>query len=80
MTFPRSPETESILTVPHPSNTKDLATYFKCYLYTPAERHKHKSKVVEDHGGDPFWDETVEFTYQDGDLLFVRHVTQQTLV
>lgn len=61
-----------MLSAPHPSNTADLATYFKCYLYTPAERHRHKSKVVKDHGGDPYWDETVEFKYQDGNLIFVR--------
>ncbi|KAI0753417.1 PLC-like phosphodiesterase [Daedaleopsis nitida] len=58
--------------VPHPSNTKNLATYFKCDLCTPSERLKYKSKVVEDHGGDPFWDEAVEFKYEDGELIFVR--------
>ncbi len=64
----------SVVAVPHPPDAKKLATYFKCYLHTPAETHKYKSKVVEEHGGEPFWDETIEYKYQDGDLIFIRSV------
>jgi len=33
----------------------------------------YNSKTVEDHSGDPMWNETVEWKYEDADLVFFQY-------
>ena len=58
-----------------PTERKNPSTYFVAELFTPAGNKSYTSKVVEDHSGDPMWNETVEWTYDDSELVFFQCAT-----
>jgi phosphatidylinositol phospholipase C delta len=69
--------------VPHPKTTSETAseqalwegaTYVKLKLYTHGKGLEWRTKTVKEHGGDPLWNESVEWTYQNDDLLFLKYV------
>lgn len=51
---------------------KDQAIYMNAKLYTHEKRYDWKTKSVKDHKGDPMFNETVEWTYKDDDLVFLK--------
>ena len=46
--------------------------YFVAELFTPTGNKLYNSKTVRDHSGDPMWNETVEWKYEDADLVFFQ--------
>lgn len=58
--------------VPNPTERKNPAMYFVAELFTPAGNKSYNSKTVQDHTGDPMWNETVEWKYEDADLVFFQ--------
>jgi phosphatidylinositol phospholipase C delta len=61
--------------VPNPTNKNNPATYFIAELFTPEGTKSYNSKTVDDHSGDPMWNETVEWKYEDAELVFFQCAT-----
>lgn len=58
--------------MPNPTDKRNPKTYFVAELLTPAGNKSYKSKTMEDHSGDPMWNETVEWKYEDSELVFFQ--------
>ncbi|PVG02480.1 PLC-like phosphodiesterase [Serendipita vermifera] len=51
---------------------ENQAIYVSAKLYTHEKSFEWKTKSVKKHGGDPMFDQSVEWQYQDDDLIFLK--------